>query len=32
MCSYSTINGQYACQNDYLLHTTLTSAGPSRAS
>ncbi len=23
MCSYSTINGQYACQNDYLLHTTL---------
>ena len=21
MCSYSTINGQYACQNDYLLHT-----------
>ena len=23
MCSYSTINGQYACQNDYLLHKTL---------
>jgi beta-glucosidase len=23
MCSYSTINGQYACQNDYLLHQTL---------
>ena len=23
MCAYSTINGQYACQNDYLLHTTL---------
>ena len=23
MCSYSTINGQYACQNDYLLHTVL---------
>ena len=23
MCSYATINGQYACQNDYLLHTTL---------
>ena len=23
MCSYSTINGQYDCQNDYLLHTTL---------
>jgi beta-glucosidase len=23
MCSYSTINGQYACENDYLLHTTL---------
>ena len=23
MCSYSTINGQYACENDYLLHQTL---------
>src|ERR1035441_7828214 len=23
MCSYSTINGQYACQNDYLLRQTL---------
>ena len=23
MCSYATINGQYACQNDYLLHQTL---------
>jgi beta-glucosidase len=23
MCAYSSINGQYACQNDYLLHTTL---------
>ncbi len=23
MCSYATINGQYACQNDYLLHTVL---------
>jgi beta-glucosidase len=23
MCSYSTINGQYACQNDYLLHKVL---------
>ena len=23
MCAYSTINGQYACQNDYLLHQTL---------
>jgi beta-glucosidase len=23
MCSYSTINGQFACQNDYLLHQTL---------
>jgi beta-glucosidase len=23
MCSYSTINGQYACENDYLLHTVL---------
>jgi beta-glucosidase len=23
MCSYSTINGQYACQNQYLLNTTL---------
>src|ERR1700730_17549871 len=23
MCSYSTINGEYACQNDYLLHQTL---------
>jgi beta-glucosidase len=23
MCSYSTINGQYACQNNYLLHKTL---------
>jgi len=23
MCAYSTINGQYACQNQYLLNTTL---------
>jgi beta-glucosidase len=23
MCAYSSINGQYACENDYLLHTTL---------
>ncbi len=23
MCSYATINGQYACQNKYLLRTTL---------
>jgi beta-glucosidase len=23
MCAYSSINGQFACQNDYLLHTTL---------
>ena len=23
MCSYSTINGQYACENDYLLHQVL---------
>jgi beta-glucosidase len=23
MCSYSTINGQFACENDYLLHQTL---------
>jgi beta-glucosidase len=23
MCAYSTINGQYACQNQYLLSTTL---------
>ncbi len=23
MCSYATINGQYACQNDYLLRATL---------
>ena len=23
MCSYSSINGQFACQNDYLLHQTL---------
>ena len=23
MCSYSTINGQSACQNEYLLHQTL---------
>ena len=23
MCSYSTINGQYACENDYLLRQTL---------
>ena len=23
MCSYATINGQYACENDYLLHTVL---------
>jgi beta-glucosidase len=23
MCAYSTVNGQYACQNDYLLQTTL---------
>ena len=23
MCSYSTINGQYACQNNYLLHKVL---------
>jgi beta-glucosidase len=23
MCSYSTINGQYACENDYLLHKVL---------
>ena len=23
MCAYSTINGQYACQNQYLMRTTL---------
>ena len=23
MCSYSSINGQFACENDYLLHQTL---------
>jgi beta-glucosidase len=25
MCSYSTVNGQFACQNPYLLNTVLTS-------
>jgi beta-glucosidase len=26
MCAYSTINGQYACQNQYLMQTTLDQA------